>query len=262
MSNLFIILIIINISFTFVTSHSYKIQEFEHPLLHNLTESTFDEEIQNENHTPWLIVFYMHTCPYCKTAIDAINKFTDKNKDNDKQHQIKLGKVECDDNMFFCSRFNVTQVPYIVIIQNQKLYECSRTLINEQSISNFITEEKSIDRGKDIPRSIGVIWFLFKSIEDAVMHLDKYIGRLIKRYIDQNIEWTPFHTVGLLIGTLMIIVFIEILCLVYCCVDKNKNNKKETVNDNNQQNDANKIEKKAEVNDVNEDNTNKKLKDD
>jgi len=271
----FIILLIILI--TAINSKMYKIDQFEHPLLQNLTEITFDEEIKDDDHTPLIVIFYMHTCPYCKAALEAIIKFSEKNANNNNTNkQMKMGKVECDDNMFFCLRFNVTRVPYIIIIQNKKLYDTSKSLVNEQSIYQFINEERIIFNGKEIPEAIGIISWLFKTFEDAMGYLNRAFDKINKTYFIHYtgiIHWTGNHTVGLLVLGLIIIISLEFLFIYCCCnlslkkgkkikeikeeIKENSNGKQKEVNDKNDESDSEDVDN---LNNKQEDTDSKKLK--
>lgn len=210
---------LLNLSFHSVTSSKiYKIEHFQHPMLHNLTDLIFDDEVQNGIQDPWLVIFYMHTCPYCKMALEAVLKYSNSTNNN----MMKLGKVECDENMFLCLRFNITNVPYITIFQNNRFYAASKPLTTEQSLSQFISEERSFDTGKEIPPSFGYINFLFKSFQEAIDYINKTFANLNKYFFKNNFEWTINHTILLLVSILLFIILLEILCFCCCCKPKKK----------------------------------------
>jgi len=172
-------------------------------------------------------------------------------------NNIKLTQVECDQNKFFCTRFTVNKVPYIIIIKNKKLYEPDKPLQNEDSIAEFINEDKPIEKGKDIPGSIGIIWFLYINFENFIMDLNKILDGLSKHYINDYVTWSIYHTVGLIVLTLTLIIIIELVILTYCCdskVKKVKTKLKEISEESKENKDNNKENKDEKVKDSKKEN--------
>lgn len=103
-----------------------------------LKANNFDLLTSKPN-TKWLIVFYERNCFLCQLTLNLIKEtLIFEYKDDNK---MKFGSVNCDDNFFLSLRFNITQIPYIVLIENEKIYQFKNT-INKDEIINFINREK------------------------------------------------------------------------------------------------------------------------
>ena len=80
---------------TQVSTHS-----IDKPLIRNLTDAVFEEEVANGIPTPWFIVFYMNTCPYCKSTLKLLASYAKKQNEYVDSNLVRLGKVDVDTNMF------------------------------------------------------------------------------------------------------------------------------------------------------------------
>jgi hypothetical protein len=92
--------------------------------------------------TKWLIVFQGNGCFLCQVILNIISgsvitEYKDDNKTN-------FGIINCDDNFFICLRFNITTIPYVVLIEDDKIYQLKAS-INKDELINFINREKEKD---------------------------------------------------------------------------------------------------------------------
>jgi len=211
----YILFIVISFVINFLsTSVTAELTEEHRPthLIRNLTDATFETMVKNGNPNPWLVVFHLKSCYYCRNALKNLKEYARNNA----LEEIKLGKVDCDQNMFSCLRFNITKVPYIVIIQNNKMYELTKPATNADVFTNFINEERVFESGEEIPQSIGMLWFLYRNVEEAFLLFHSWISPIVKENVGDNINWTIYHSVGLIIGVLVFILILEIYILSYC----------------------------------------------
>lgn len=205
----------------------------------NITDSNFDQEVNDGRTNSWLVMFYLNTCPHCKVAKEGLYKIA-KNEELTSEDKVRIGKVECSANVMSCMRFNVTRVPYIVLIEDQKLFELN-TYATEHTMLKLITEEKLLDSAKEIPDSLGYVGLFFKILKEAVMLLNEYIEEFVSNKMNMKIQWDTNYTIALLVVFLITMIFIEYLIVVYCCKRSHKQPKK-----------TNKIEEsKEEVKDAN-----------
>jgi len=187
------------------------IGSLEHPLFKNLTGSTFDDEVKSGS--SWFIVFYTATCPYCKQALKLITKYLDG---DDRNTEMNFGKVECDEyNTFICYRFNITRIPYIIILENNRMYELN-SFKNENSLIDFINSEKEVDGGVEIPPSLGWFFLIKRSFEEASEYSHEIFSNLIKDTLKLNIEWTYYHSLGVMITCILITILFEIYLVLGC----------------------------------------------
>ena len=196
--------------------NSYCIQITE------LNDSNFDELVNNGISKNWLVMFYLEKCPHCVNAKDVISKLI--KKDNFKKTSV--GMVECTQNVFSCMRFNITRVPYIVLLENNNMFEFN-TYATEQSLSKFITEEKNVENVMKIPNKIGYLEFFFKLMGEGVNLINDYLKDYANHNLKIDIEWNMFHTMGIFVISLVLVIFIEYLILSICYKNCKKKEKKD-----------------------------------
>ena len=76
-----------------------------------LTENNFEEEVMKANKTV-LIDFYADWCGPCKMQSPIIDEIADSRQD------IKVGKVNVDENQELASKYQVMSIPTLLIIKN------------------------------------------------------------------------------------------------------------------------------------------------
>jgi hypothetical protein len=238
----FIILPILLVIFNLNIINSEKVTE--------LTDSNFEQLVNYGRDNKWLLVFYLGTCPHCTSAKKVISKYSESLKDD----SLKIGYMECNNNLFTCLRFNVTKVPLILLAENEKIVEYQE-YPSETSIRKFVTSEKLNDTASNFPVSFGYIELVFKIMQETVLTLNDTMKRFLKEKIGINIDWGSNHTAGLLLAILILIFFIEYL-IVAMFFGKSKEevaevkteNNKEAINENDKKeittNDTKKVEEK------------------
>ena len=142
--------------------------------IHELNDVLFDQVIRGGRIYRWLIIFYSKTCVHCMKAKKEIKKLFDKVK-RVKNETLRFAQMEAYDNSLTNVRFNISGVPYIIVVENNSMFEMNlfpnydnlKTLIE----TNF-TEVK--DELKPIPKRVRfqyVAWVVFRqaigSITDA-----------------------------------------------------------------------------------------------
>lgn len=88
-----------------------------------LTDSSFDLRINNNNKKKWFIVFYTNTCAYCETTLHILENEILPHYENDTT--IEFGIINCNDNTWLPLRFNITYIPYSILIDisTQQMFE-------------------------------------------------------------------------------------------------------------------------------------------
>jgi glutaredoxin len=223
----------------------------------NLTSSNFDNLVQNGNNNRWLIMFYTEDCSFCKQIKNMINKIIE---DKEFNYEIKFGKVDLMENLQLQIRFNITKIPYIVLVNHNKMYEM-KFLPTESSFANFIDStnfDEFKDLQKDFPENLSLFEFLKKlvifSFSDGAMKLN----RILEKY---NFSF-KFTALSLFIYSFIIGVPIATFTYIFilrCLFSKKvrKNEFKENLNENKEK----EKEKDNNIkNEVNENNENNKIK--
>ena len=211
----------------------------------NLTNSNFDSIVQKGEKNRWLIFFYADKCPFCKPIKSKINKLINEGKiKNDK---IRFGKVNLNAfNLRLQIRFNVTKIPYTILIDNNNIYEMS-FLPLEENIIKFL-ESENLDEYNNYKKEFPINSYYFKFIYDLIILAfsdgTKKINKLFKRYNYTNIEITPLQlfTTSMMIGVpLFAFIFLFILDCLFPYKKNDNINQKEK--ENNKNNKINKIKK-------------------
>jgi hypothetical protein len=197
--------------------------------IQSISDSTIDSTI-GDGHGNWLLLFYLETCPHCKNAISVFNDLSQNPSLNNEESlkSLQIGKIECSMNNWSCMRFNITRVPYIVALQNGKLFEYNFYAIEDKLIS-FLKEEKLVESGLPIPPILGYAGILSKILEESARVLNEQMQMIVDTYLGIDLTWGSYHTIMLLISILFLMLFIEYLIVFYCCYRK----KKKTVNTDN-----------------------------
>lgn len=82
-------------------------------ILH-LTDATFDKEIVNSK-SPALVDFWASWCYPCKMVAPILEEIA-----KDYSGKIKVAKLDVDDNMSTATRFNVMNIPTLIIFKEGK----------------------------------------------------------------------------------------------------------------------------------------------
>jgi hypothetical protein len=183
-----------------------------------INDNNFDEEVQDGHGKPWLLIFYLKTCPHCNNANEAMNNM--KESQDFRELNVNLGHIDCSGNIMSCMRFNITRVPYIVYLDKNRMFEFD-SLPSEHSLLKFIKEEKTLEGAKDIPPAFSYVGLVFKLLGDTVTIANDFFADNVKK-LGYNIEWSSQYTISLFLIGMIIIIVIEYFFLTLCCVKKRK----------------------------------------
>ena len=76
-----------------------------------ITDNNYEAEIENSKSTV-LLDFYADWCMPCKMQSPIIDKIADEKKD------VKVGKVNVDENQRLAEKFGIMSIPTLVVIKN------------------------------------------------------------------------------------------------------------------------------------------------
>ena len=79
-----------------------------------ITEDNFKEEVLNSEKTV-LIDFYADWCGPCKMQSPIIDKIAEERQD------IKVGKINVDENSNLASEYGIMSIPTLVVIKNGEI---------------------------------------------------------------------------------------------------------------------------------------------
>ena len=201
---------------------STTILELNEESLNNLIESNL-----NDKNKILLIIFYANNCENCQEALNIIsNDIINEYKDN----KIQFGKINCDlgENIWLNIRFNITRIPYIILIKGNNYYELNSNY-DKYEIYRFINDKKDKIELLNIPNKINLIKKILIIINLAHYNTNIYSKKYFNTKISINLM--IFMIILLFIIFFWIIYYIVIFC---CCNLRfykfwKKNKNKETI---------------------------------
>ena len=214
---------------------------------YDLTDWTYDKEISYLNsQSKYLIVFHVLSCVFCQKTIQILENEVIPKYKNDKN--INFGFINCDQNFWLTLRYNITQTPYIFLIENKKLYKFNE-IPSLETFSKFIEKEKDFEDGENIPDKMNLIEVI-KIVGNGILdEITIYIQNFLNEW-NLKIQWNKYYTGSLLVILITTLFFLESMVLkvigsLLCGKKDNKKNQDKNEKENNKkENNENYIEEK------------------
>ena len=236
----------------------------------SLNDLTFELVINKGIDHKWFLMLYSETCGHCRMARENINLILNEiqsNKTNISSTYTKnlyFAEIEVTRNHYTSARFKISGVPYIVLIQNNSMYELN-LYPNEKNLRDFIQTDfsKVKDELIPLPPRINLLKFAWQFIADAFAGVTMQINEILY-YNDFGFVFSPATLIFVIVMFMVIIGVLEYYICVKCCVEKEKAKKKEhkikdkegdkeKKNDNNEINEEDKVKEKESKEDEKED---------
>lgn len=219
-----------------------------------LEGDSLDKAIQDsiEEKSKLLLIFYVNHCPYCAHSIKVLKEQIIKNFED--EEEINFGTINLDrqSNVWVGVRFNITRIPYIVLIENKKMYQF-QSQFEESVVLKFIHDEKTIEDAIDIPDNVG--WKIKSNIimQELTERLKNFMQSLLNKY-GIKVQWNNTMTYIFLFFIMICIIYLEnkliLLIKNLCKFDRIGNIKIDLENkENNNKIKKEKKDKKNEKND-------------
>ena len=182
--------------------------------IHDLSDLFFDYMIRDGKIYRWFILFYSKTCGHCMRAKREIKKVFEELKSND---TLRFAQIEAYDNTMTNVRFNITGVPYIIVVENNTMYELD-LYPNYENLKKFIFTNFSEvkDELKPFPKKVKfhyVAWVIFKQTLDSVT---SSVNRFLKKK-NIKIQFNPYVFILTVLITIVTCCFGCVKCCMYCC---------------------------------------------
>lgn len=214
---------------------------------YDLTDWTYDKEISYLNsQSKYLIVFHVLSCVFCQKTIQILENEVIPKYKNDKN--INFGFINCDQNFWLTLRYNITQTPYIFLIENKKLFKFNE-IPSLETFSKFIEKEKDFEDGENIPDKMNLIEVI-KIVGNGILdEITIYIQNFLNEW-NLKIQWNKYYTGSLLVILITTLFFLESMVLkvigsLLCGKKDNKKNQDKNEKENNKkENNENNIEEK------------------
>ena len=217
--------ILLNISL--ITSKEIKIYEGE----------SFNQALQNaiESRKKLFIIFFARNCEYCGYSVRVLKERVVSHYENNDQISFGVVNLDRQSNFWIGYAFNVTQVPFIFLIEEGKMYRY-KNQFEENDVIEFIEEEKNIEDALDIPEDVGI----FKKITVFMANL---VQRMSNFFIHHGFSetWSNILSFVLLIFFFINMIYLELRLLNFikklielCKKRKSKEekNEKKEIDDN------------------------------
>ena len=182
--------------------------------IYDLNDIIFDYMIRDGKIYRWFILFYSKTCGHCRRAKKEINKVFEELKT---KNTLRFAQMEAYDNTLTNVRFNITGVPYIILIENNTILELD-LFPNYENLKNFISTNFSEvkEELKPLPKRVKftyVAWVIFKQTLDSIT---ESFNNLLKRN-NINIKFNSVTFVISVLTTIILCCIGMVKCCVYCC---------------------------------------------
>ena len=177
------------------------------------------------------MVFHVTHCYYCQHALQVLTENIVKNFDEDDPISFGIINLEDQKNIWTGLRFNITKIPYIILVDKNKMYYYQNSF-EEKLVMNFIKEEKNIEDALDIPPPVG----FFGKLNAAMNELNEKIEVILGKYgIKKEFSSKICYIIVIIIFILLfyfeykVIEFAKSIC---CKKNKNENKGKSQVKKN------------------------------
>lgn len=98
----------------------------------NIDKTNFQNEVMNSD-KPVLLDFWASWCGPCRMVVPIVEEIAEERPD------IKVGKVNVDEQPELASRFNVMSIPTLVVMKNGKIVNQSAGARPKQQILDMLT---------------------------------------------------------------------------------------------------------------------------
>ena len=171
---------------------------------------SFDTALQNsiKERKKLFVIFYINHCSYCAHSIKVLKEQVIKNYDD--EDEIEFGSVNLDkqSNVWLGVRFNITKIPFIILIENKRMYKFREQLFEEPIVLKFINDEKNFEDSFDIPESVDWGTKFMIVFNEFTQKIKEIMQSLLDKY-KINIQWNNTMTYILLAFAIMILLFLE-----------------------------------------------------
>ncbi len=184
--------------------------------IYELNDSNFDIVLQNGNNYRWFVLFYVSTCGHCRRAKKEIKSVFDK---KEYESNLRFAQIETQTNVMTSIRFNITQIPYIVLMENNTMIEMTK-YPNQNNIVEFIktnfnsTEEEILK----IPTKPAFYYIAYVMLKESTESLRIYIMRFLhsKGY---DYEIKTYHLLIAFVSVFGVFILLECWLVSCCCKD-------------------------------------------
>ena len=217
----FLLLFPIELNESINANQENKIKKEQKSELINLTDRNFNSFVVDGKYNRWLILFYIESCYHCERALHILSKILNKNHFRS-INNIKFGKIDVSINAQINFRFNISQVPEIIMIENNSMIELD-LYPNEINLLNFI--ESNFSNSLNIfplPQN-DLLKYYYLSFNNSLSFFVNNINDILQSF---NINYAINPIIFIMLYIIFCILFWTIIFKGYmkCCSPKKKEN--------------------------------------
>lgn len=101
-------------------------------MVNKFTVENFEDEVEKSSKTV-LVDFYADWCGPCKTMSPIIDEIAEENLDN-----VKVGKVNCDENMELVEKYGIMSIPTILVFKNGNITKSFLGVTDKEEIKTAL----------------------------------------------------------------------------------------------------------------------------
>ena len=211
-----------------------------------LEGDSFDIELEkaNESRAKLFIIFHIKNCPYCVYALKVLKDDIITNyKDED---EITFATINLDkqSNVWLGVRFNITRIPYVILIENKKMYNFQNQF-EKSVVLKFIEHEKDLERSMKVPDKIGTMYKINAITGEFTERLRSFLQIFFNKF-GLKVYWNNTMSYILLTVLLIVAIYFENKLILFVKkifkFDRNENNNGK----NNEDKDGNDFKNKNE----------------
>jgi len=203
----------------------------------------FNQELKNiiQSKSKLFLIFFARNCEYCGYSVRVLKERVVPHYEDDDHVSFGVVNLDRQSNFWIGLKFNITQIPFIILIEDGKMYRFKEQF-DESIVIQFINDEKNVEDALDIPEDIG----LYKKLNFFMSGIIQKTNNFFIKFGFNNF-WSNTFSIILLAIFFIYLVYLEhkllnwIRTIVNYCLKRNKKK------DNNIENDANKDEKKDNI---------------
>ncbi len=96
-----------------------------------ITKANFEEEVLRSE-KPVLVDFWASWCGPCKMLAPVLHEFADEHD------EVKVGKVNVDEEMDLAMRFGVSSIPTLILFKNGEAVKTSVGFVSKVQLESFV----------------------------------------------------------------------------------------------------------------------------
>ena len=121
---------------TFIPKFTENQEKDTIPEMIELNDSNIDSIIKDGIYNRWFILCYLETCYHCQRARQVLDDILESGN-YPVINNIKFAQIEVQKNIKSNIRFNISKVPYIILVENNTMHELE-LYPSEKNLLNFI----------------------------------------------------------------------------------------------------------------------------